>query len=158
MFGNFLGTVLGPTHQLTIAYQAYWTQLSQRYRLELQQIIDNKGYIKLAHVLRSIQLICYNWFNQKRHRLTPTPPDFAVILHSITLNTYILPHLPPILYKLAYLRPTTSLVPDLLPLTDVSHSSSSGTTSGSSSASIVSGLTAPSGNGGTQPTTNQNQR
>jgi hypothetical protein len=79
MFGNLLGTVLGPTHQITIAYQAFWTLLSQGYRLELQQINDYKGYIKPAHVLRSIQLICYNWFNQKWHHLTPTPLDFEVM-------------------------------------------------------------------------------
>jgi hypothetical protein len=141
MFGNLLGTVLGSTHQLTIAYRAFWTLLAQGYQLELQQIIDNKGYIKPAHVLRSIQLICYNWFNQKRHRLTPTSPDFAIMLQTITLNTYILPHLPPTLYKLAYPRPNTSLVPNLLTLTDASHSSSSGNTSGSSNASTISNLT-----------------
>jgi hypothetical protein len=60
MFGNLLGTVLGSNHVLTTRYREFWTLLSQGYRQELQQIIDNKRYIKPAHVLRSIQLVCYN--------------------------------------------------------------------------------------------------
>jgi hypothetical protein len=53
MFGNLLGTVLGTTHTLTTAYRAFWTLLSQGFRTELQQIVDHKGYIKPAHILRS---------------------------------------------------------------------------------------------------------
>jgi hypothetical protein len=148
MFGNLLGTVLGSAHQLTTTYHAFWTRLSQGYRMELQQVIDNKGYIKPAHLLRSIQLVCYNWFSQKRHHLAPTPPDFAGILQNIILNTYILPHLPPPLYKLAYPRPATTIVPDLLALTDASQSGSGSSTS---NASTVSGLTAQSGGQSSKP-------
>jgi hypothetical protein len=148
MFGNLLGTVLGSAHQLTTTYHSFWTRLSQGYRMELQQIIDNKGYIKLAHLLRSIQLVCYNWFSQKRHHLAPTPPDFTGILQNNILNTYILPHLPPPLYKLAYPRPATAIVPDLLALTDASQSGSGSSTS---NASTVSGLTAQSGGQSSKP-------
>ncbi len=68
MFGNFLGTVLGSTHALTKAYRAFWTLLFQGYRSEFQKIIDVKLYIKPAHILCSIQLVCYNWFAQRRAR------------------------------------------------------------------------------------------
>jgi hypothetical protein len=65
MFGNLVGTVLGNTHIITTRYHEFWTLLSQGYRQELQQIIDNKRYVKPAHILRSIQLVCYNWFTQR---------------------------------------------------------------------------------------------
>jgi hypothetical protein len=62
MFGNLLRTVLRTRHVLTKKYREFWVLLSQGYRLELQHIIDNKHYIKPAHILRSLQLICFNWF------------------------------------------------------------------------------------------------
>jgi hypothetical protein len=60
MFGNFLGTVLGSAHALTTAYRTFWNLLFEGYRSEFQQIIDVKLYIKPAHILRSMQLVCYN--------------------------------------------------------------------------------------------------
>ncbi len=92
MFGNLLGTVLGSTHILTSKYREFRTMLSQCYRLELQKITDNRHYIKPAHLLRSIQLQCYNWFYQHRARLTPIPPNFTTMLHNIILNTYSFMH------------------------------------------------------------------
>ncbi len=143
MFGNLLGTILGTTPILVVAYRAFWNSLSQGYRSELQQIIDNKGYIKPAHILRSVQLVCYNWLSQKRSRLTPPTLDFRSILINITLSTYLLPHLPPILYQLAYPKHSSSLVhlqpPDLITLSDGSRMSSSGT----GGSSVAFGITLP---------------
>jgi hypothetical protein len=137
MFGNLLGTVLGSQHILTQAYRLFWTLLSQGYRTEIQQVIDVKNFIKPAHILRSIQLICYNWFAPKRNRLRP--PAF-------TTSSSILPHLPPALYKLAYGRTTTPSVPSLVGLSTSSlgGSTSSAAAGLSSNASMVSGLTVPS--------------
>jgi hypothetical protein len=141
MFGNLLGTVLGPAHTLTLAFRAFWNLLSQGFCMEVQQIIDNKGYVKPTHILRSVQLVCYTWFTQKWNRLILPPPDFTSILYMLTLNTYLLPHLPPILYKLAYPKPQafTALPPDLISSSDGSKSAGS-KTSGTSDASTVSGL------------------
>jgi hypothetical protein len=87
MFGTLLGIILGNQHVLTTNYRQYWNLLSKGFRNELQQIVDIKNYIKPAHILRSVQLFCWSWFNQRKQRLTPMAPDFVIILHSITLST-----------------------------------------------------------------------
>jgi hypothetical protein len=132
MFGNLLGAVLGSAHTLTTTYRAFWTLLSNSYRQEIQHIVDNKKYIKPAHILRSIQLICYDWFSQCRALLNPTPPEFIPILRTIVLNTYVLPNLPPALYKLAY--PRTSTI-----LSSTSQSTSSTGSSSFNTGSIITG-------------------
>jgi hypothetical protein len=135
MFGNLLGTVLGSTHVITEKYHEFWTLLSLSYRQELQQLIDVKQYIKPAHVLCSIQLVCYNWYAQCRARLTPPMPDFTCILYNIMLNTYVLPNLPPLLYKMAYQKSA---------LATPSLSGTSGTPSSSSTtSSLVSSIMMP---------------
>jgi hypothetical protein len=73
------------------------------------------------------------------------------MLHTIVLNTYVLPHLPPPLYKLAYPRlpGTLSLTdtPQTASLSDTLSSRSSASGSGHSNTSIVSALSIPSGTG-----------
>jgi hypothetical protein len=114
MFGNLLGTILGSAHTLTTTYRNFWTMLSKGYRQEIHQIVDHKGWLKPAHLLRSVQLICYNWFSQKKHHLTPTSPHYSHLLQRITLNIYMLPWLPPALNKLAHPRPGSLLQLPLL--------------------------------------------
>jgi hypothetical protein len=151
MFGNLLGTVMGTEHILTTTYRVFWNMLSQGYRSELQQMIDHKRYIKPAHLLRSIQLQCFNWFYQKKARLIPQQPGFTSMLHTIVMNTYVLPHLPPTLYKLAYPRhPGTQSLTETLQTASLSDTlSSRSSASGSSlyNTSVVSALSIPSGTG-----------
>ncbi len=72
MFGNFLGVTLGSGHPLTTAYRLFWDGLSKGLRNELQMILDHTtARIKPAHVLRSIQLMCYSWFHHRKVRLQP---------------------------------------------------------------------------------------
>jgi hypothetical protein len=102
MFGNLLGVTLGSTHELTTAYRDFWALLTRGLRNDLQVVIDTTGRIKPAHVLRSVQLVCYSWFNHRKAHLRPPVPYFVDILHRITLQSYVIPHLPPALFRLAY--------------------------------------------------------
>jgi hypothetical protein len=66
MFRNLLGMVLGSMQVLTTTYQTFWTLLTQGFRNNVQLIIDVRSYVKQIHLLHSIQLVCNNWFTQKR--------------------------------------------------------------------------------------------
>lgn len=101
MFGNLLGVVLGTQHTLTRTYQDLWNLLNSGLCDDIHFLLEYKGYVKPMHILRSLQLTCYNWFSHKRTRLQPPPPDFAAIIRNIALQVYVLPHLPPALYHLA---------------------------------------------------------
>jgi hypothetical protein len=95
LFGNLLGTVLGDAHPITIDFHAFWEKLIHSLRDELQTKLDTKGHIKPAHILRSIQLDMYAYFEDAQRQVEPVVPDFVGILHCICNHTYILPRLPP---------------------------------------------------------------
>jgi len=88
---------------------------------------------------------------QKRSGAQPQSLDFTYIVFNIALHTYVLPHLPLAIYKLAYPKATIgSIWSDILTLgsSSLSSNSVSGTTlsssdNHSSNASIVSGITLP---------------
>ena len=144
MFGNLLQVVLGVTHPLTASYRLYWDQLTKSMRNDLQVVIDTTGRVKPAHILRSIQLLCHRWFAHKRARIQPKDPDFVDILDQIYLQSYILPHLPSSLYRLAYPTPITtrSSTPGSVLSGNILTTITPGsTTSGSADQSVVSALT-----------------
>jgi len=148
-FGNLIGTVLGITHPLCIAYRAMWDLLQSGIRDDLHTIIEYRGYVKPTHLLRSIQLQFWNWFIYRRNRLTPPTPDLVALINQVLLQLYTLPHLPPSLYQLAYPKKQTTPLNDTFPPGLILSGSASGTSSGSSGdASTVSGLT---GSGAAQP-------
>jgi hypothetical protein len=80
MFHNLLASILGKTHTLTTQYHVFLQALTRHYRLQLQQELDAHLSIKPIHILRSIQLISFNWFHAKCANLSPCPPDFSDIL------------------------------------------------------------------------------
>jgi hypothetical protein len=128
-------------HILSTSYRLFWDLLTRGLRNDLQSMIYTSGWIKLAHILRSIQLVCYSWFNHRRARLQPPNPEFADILHRITLQSYVLPHLPPALFRLAYPASTFKIsgnTSTVLSLTNTYHLSTPSDTS-----TIVSTLTTP---------------
>jgi hypothetical protein len=86
MFHTLLGTMLGNHHALTTAYRAFWVLLLQGFHIKLQKIINTKCYVNPAHILQSIQLVCFTWFTQKRHHI-----NFTHILFTITLSTMFCP-------------------------------------------------------------------
>jgi hypothetical protein len=78
------------------------------------------------------------WFNHRRARLPTPTPYFAEILHNIVLQSYVLPHLPPPLSKLAY--PQVHLPG---PKTLTTASLGTAATSNTTVSGDVSALTAP---------------
>lgn len=140
IFGNLLGVVLGPQHTLTTVYCAFWDTLTKGLCNELQIIIDTQYYIKPVHILRSVQLVCYEWFTHKKARLSPFPPDFAQLLRHIRLQTYMLPRLPSTLHALLHPRN-----PKLTPTVTPTLATASLTPLNSSDSSVVSGLTQGTG-------------
>jgi len=144
MFGNLLGTVLGTNHRVTVAYRSFWDLLTSTFRDQVQQKIDDKRFVKPAHILRSIHLKCFMWFSQRKMRQRPADPDFASLLDALITDTYVIPHLPPALYKLAYAKATT---PTQDTQSVISNTPSLGSTTNGSSSSgastVISGLTTP---------------
>jgi len=131
MFGNLLGVVLGLPHPLTAVYSDMWQLLRSGMRDDLHAAIEYRAYIKPTHVLRSIQLTCFNWFSHRRARLNPPAPDFKIILNQILLQVYILPRLPSSLYQLAYPKkhpPSDLSLPGLISTGSASGSSSDAST------------------------------
>jgi hypothetical protein len=154
MFGNLLGVVLGDAHPLTTAYQAFWILLNQTFRTDVQQIVDVKNNgIRPAHILRSIHLLCHNWFRQRRQTLTPLNPNFEGIIHNLCNDTNIVPYLPPSIHRLAFPRLTPPALIETPSLTGTSTSSNSSGTMSSSNSSVSSTISGLTRNSGTVVTT-----
>jgi hypothetical protein len=129
LFGNLLGAVLGNAHPITQAYRPFWTSFTKRYRNRLLTEIDGHRVIKPVHILRSVQLLCWDWFDAKRSRVPPDEPNFSDIWKRIGLNSYTLPQLPPALYSMVYPRTTLLRPPPTQPFpTNTSSQASQGTT------------------------------
>jgi len=157
VFGNLLGAILGETHPLTVAYRPFWSAFQKCFRARLHQEIDERRVIKPMHILRNIQLLCFNWFHAQKDG-TPENPSFLKILEKISLSMYMLPNSPPSLYQLVNPRPQPNprfgpLIPGLTPTDDMSAVSGSGV----SALTRVTGVTSPSGATGISQLTRRTQ-
>jgi hypothetical protein len=76
VYGNLIGAVLGEAHPITTTYHPFWSAFSKRYCSRLHHEIDERHHIKPVHILRSVQLICFTWFQAKKDGVTPSPPQF----------------------------------------------------------------------------------
>jgi hypothetical protein len=142
LFGNLLGAVLGNVHPLTVAYRPFWDSFRKRYQTRLITEIDGRKFIKAVHILRSVQLQCYDWFEAKRTRTPPDTPNFLTIWKQIGLNSYNLPTLPPSLYFQVY--PKTNLIRPP-PADQASRTPSLASTEDASTTSTISTLTGVTG-------------
>ncbi len=101
VFGNFLGAILGENHPLTANLRLFWDALTKQYRVRIRQFIDSpRNSLKPVHILRSIQMICFDWFEAKKALVTPETPNFISILRHLSHGTYQPPLLPLPLYQL----------------------------------------------------------
>jgi hypothetical protein len=145
IFGNLLGTVLGEGHPLTANYRLFWTALTKQYRPHVrQQIESHRTALKPVHILRSIQMMCYDWFDAKRSAVTPDTPNFTQILRQMGLGCYVIPLLRLPLYQMVtgtgrHLPPPGNQGPPNLTGTITSDDAS--TVGGLSTTTGLSGLT-----------------
>jgi hypothetical protein len=149
-FGNLVAVVLGPAHPLCLAYKEMWTLINSGLRDDLHAVLEHKFSIKPVHILRSIHLQFYSWFNHRRHRLPPPLVDLKSIITQIIMGLYVIPHLPPSLYQLANPKRPLATPSDSVPRLVSPGSASQSSGSSISDASSVSGLTPPT-HAGTQP-------
>jgi hypothetical protein len=150
ILGNLIGAVLGNTHPITVAYRPFWTSFTKRYRDRLLNEIDGTKVIKPVHILRTIQLACFDWFDAKRTRVVPENPNFLDIWKRISLNAYTLPSLPPALYYQVYPKLQLLRHAPNTPISGASQGSTSSaptgaTTDDSTTASPMSGITSATG-------------
>ncbi len=112
LFGNLVGAIPGDNHPITRNCRVFWTALVKRYRQRLRNQLDSpRSSIKPVHILRNVQLVCYDWFEAKRALGDPEAPNFLTILKTIGLGSYVPPLLPLPLYQLVNPRPTPTLHP-----------------------------------------------
>jgi hypothetical protein len=62
MFGNLLLTLFGMHHGITLQFCSYWTNLQTQHHLRLRAAIQEHRTIHPIHLLRSVQLKCFNYF------------------------------------------------------------------------------------------------
>jgi len=141
VFGNLIATVLGETHPITTSYRIFWSAFCRRFRSRIHREIDDRKVIKPVHVLRNIQLACFQWFNAKKDGTTPEAPNFLKILEKIGLSTYTLPTLPLPLYQLIQPKPPSIPSPTLPPSLAGTGSASSLDSISLAAQSIISALT-----------------
>jgi len=148
MFGNLITVVLGTAHPLTTAFWQMWNFMKSSLREDLHAAMEYRSYVKPTHILRSVQLIFYSWFSHRRARLTPPTPDFQAIIHNNLMQVYVLPSLPPSLYQLFYpkkgLPLSSASVPGTVSTGSSTLASNPSASSGASTGSTISGLTAAS--------------
>lgn len=128
-FGNLMGVVLVLAHLLSIAYKDLRCILQSGLRDDLHATLEHRGHVKPPQPPQ------------------PPTPDLISMLNPIIMQIYVSPHLPPVLYKMAYPKkpqalPSDGSIPGLVSL-GVSSGSSSGISGASGAASTVFGLTTP---------------
>jgi len=73
-FGNLIGAILGDGHPLTVAYREFCDTFNAEYKEQIHFELDTCKVIKPVHLLHSIQLVVFKWFQAKKiDALQPIP-------------------------------------------------------------------------------------
>jgi hypothetical protein len=102
MFGNLLLTLFGAQHTIVLQYRQFWAALLSQHRLRLRTAIEEHKTIHHIHILRSVQLKCFNYFEGLRTTAPTPPPNFVSILMRFADGEYTPPDLPAPLHLLVF--------------------------------------------------------
>jgi hypothetical protein len=100
MFGNLLLTLFGAQHAIVVQYRQLWVALLGQHCLRLRTAIEEHKTIHPIHILCSIQLKCFNYFEGIRTSAPTPPPNFVAILTRFADGEYTPPDLPAQLHLL----------------------------------------------------------
>jgi hypothetical protein len=102
MFGNLLLTLFGAQHTIVLQYRQFWAALLSQHRLRLRTAIEEHRTIHPIHILRSVQLKCFNYLEGLRIAASAPPPNFVTILTRFADGEYTPPDLPAPLHLLVF--------------------------------------------------------
>ena len=99
-YGNLLGMLLGPQHEVCRAYKTFWN-LWQRHRIVLNNKVGTGLRLQPIHVLLKVQGAAHYYFEARTDNQIAVPPKFADIVQKIVHDEFTMPTIPSMLQVLS---------------------------------------------------------